>query len=119
MPIELLFECHLFKHLLISTVFDTTYSSELVYCVHHNFQMPKSYTEMGSSRSCPGLGFGRGSPMPRTKSDRDFSDPAVFGQKGSVLVLDPVQVRSLVCQLLVGWVCSYVLTRQMSGRTRD
>jgi hypothetical protein len=66
-----------------------------------------------------GLGFGRGSPMPRTESDRDFSDPVVFGQKVSILVPDPVRVRSLTCQLSVGSVCSYVLTRQMSGRTRD
>ena len=29
MHIELLFECHLFKHLRNSTVFDTTYSSEV------------------------------------------------------------------------------------------
>ena len=28
-----------------------------------------------------GLGFGRVCPMPRPESDRDFSDPVVFGQR--------------------------------------
>jgi hypothetical protein len=72
-----------------------------------------------SDESEPVLGFGRVSPMPRPESDRDFSDTVVFGQKGSVLIADPVRVRSFACQLSVGSVCSYILTREMSGRTRD
>ena len=49
-----------------------------------------------------GLGFGRVSPMPRPESNRDFSDPVVFGQKGSVLV---------------GFSLSSRFTRYISGRT--
>jgi hypothetical protein len=53
----------------------------------------------------------------RPESDRDFSDPVVFGQKGSVLVPDLDRVWSLACSIVGRTGLRSRFTRYISGRT--